>query len=214
MNKKFEFFYQQLQFYRERKKLSKSKLGNLIEKSASYIRLLENHKYTPPTYNICQQLGLILELSPLEIECFYRAAFIERLGTNIEFYEQLYNAIPSIKHSRPVSQNETISSALISIADINKEIIYVNDTFHKVTGFNRKEVIGKTHSILKSGYHSSEFFKNLHYTVTKGHIWQSKIRNKSKNQKTFNCNMEIVPIKSQSGNIEKYIGIQNLIQTF
>tara|TARA_B100001113_G_scaffold352847_1_gene355332 strand:+ start:1203 stop:1826 length:624 start_codon:yes stop_codon:yes gene_type:complete len=206
MNQNLDLFSNQLQFYRERKKISKSNLGNLIGKSASYIRLLERHQYRPPTYDICQQLSLILELSPLEKESFLRAAFIERLGNNIEFYNELNSNCHSLENFK----NEL---TMVSIANQKKKIIYVNDTFCKVTGFKKEEAIGETHAIINSGHHSTLFFKTLHDTIRSGNIFKATIKNKSKNQTIFTTNMEIVPMKAKCGDIEKYIGIQKIIKT-
>ena len=212
MNQSTKLFAQQLQFYRERKKISKSKLGELISKSASYIRLLEKHQYTPPTFNICQQLSVILELSPLEIEHFFRAAFIERLGTNLDFYEALTTSFPERGGSTKV-QNQISSLTMVSVTNKKKKIIYVNDTFCKVTEFDKEEALGETHAIINSGHHSPAFFENLHETISSGNIFKATIKNKSKSKRVFTANMEIVPMKAQSGEIEKYIGIQNIIKS-
>ncbi|MDZ7817225.1 MAG: PAS domain S-box protein [Aliarcobacter sp.] len=51
------------------------------------------------------------------------------------------------------------SDNLIVITDKNRKIIYVNESFEKVTGYKREETLGKDPSILKSGKLSNEFYQ-------------------------------------------------------
>ena len=60
----------------------------------------------------------------------------------------------------------------VIITKPNGKIQYVNSRFENSTGYSSTEVIGKNPSILKSGKHNPELYKNLWETI---HSWQSEL---------------------------------------
>jgi YesN/AraC family two-component response regulator len=57
------------------------------------------------------------------------------------------------------------SSTIISKTDIDGNITYVNDKFCTITGYNRAELIGKSHNILKYKDNPDEFYKDMWRTI-------------------------------------------------
>lgn len=100
------------------------------------------------------------------------------------------------------------SFSSIVITDSNACIEYVNPGFSKLTGYNPEEVIGKNPKMLKSGHHSSEFYKDMWDTLLKGNPWLGNIRNKDKNGKLFWEETIITPIINSEGKIFKYAAIK------
>ena len=73
-------------------------------------------------------------------------------------------------------------SVLISRADKDGKITYVNQKFTNVSGYNLEEVIGKDHKIVNSGQHPKKFWKEMyHTTLFDKKIWNQIITNKNKN---------------------------------
>ena len=73
------------------------------------------------------------------------------------------------------------TAVLVSRADANGNITYVNEKFEKVSGWKLKEVLGKNHNIVNSGIHDKEFWANMYQTtVSDKLIWNAVITNKSK----------------------------------
>jgi len=83
--------------------------------------------------------------------------------------------------------------AVVSITNTEGDITYVNDNFVEASGYERRELIGKNHRIIKSDEHSLEFFTKLWGTISRGNIWQGDIRNVSKNGKNTWFHSTIVP---------------------
>jgi PAS domain S-box-containing protein len=103
------------------------------------------------------------------------------------------------------------SSAIVSISDKNGSIIYVNDNFLKISGYQRAELIGAQHNIVKSGYHPDAFFKDMWRCIAKGKIWRGEIRNKSKNGEYYWVDTYIVPLLDEKGKPYQYISIRSNI---
>ncbi|MTI20214.1 PAS domain S-box protein, partial [Fulvivirga sp. RKSG066] len=100
------------------------------------------------------------------------------------------------------------SAALVSITNTEDVIIYVNDRFCNITGYTQEELVGKRHSILRSGYHDEVFLKNIRKTVRKGEIWHGEIKNKRKSGEYFWVDTYVVPFKNEEGEIIKYVYIR------
>jgi PAS domain S-box-containing protein len=104
---------------------------------------------------------------------------------------------------------ESLNSAgLVSITDPKGIIIYVNDAFCKISGYNEQELLGQDHRILKSGKQTDALFKNLWSTISSKKVWRGQICNKKKNGSYFWVNATIVPFLDDYGKIEKYVAIR------
>ncbi|MDP3882087.1 MAG: PAS domain-containing protein [Nanoarchaeota archaeon] len=101
-----------------------------------------------------------------------------------------------------------LSAAIVSETDLQGKIIYVNDNFVKTFGYKKEEIIGKTHNILNSQFHSEEFFKDLWRTLKKGRIWRGMIRNVAKNGECIWLDSAIMPIFNKKGKPVKYMSIR------
>jgi PAS domain S-box-containing protein len=79
------------------------------------------------------------------------------------------------------NENFIDSSALISKADAKGRISYVNKKFTEVSGWTLEDALGKNHSIVSSGTHPKEFWKNMYKTVIKDKkIWNAICVNRTK----------------------------------
>ena len=85
-------FKELLKSNREQAGVSVSQLAKGIEKSEGYIRKIENYGYTPPTYAICNRMVSILGLTDTNREQFMKQAFLERIHTEMDFFEEVGGA--------------------------------------------------------------------------------------------------------------------------
>jgi PAS domain S-box-containing protein len=98
-----------------------------------------------------------------------------------------------------VSQNSTV------ITDNRGSIIWVNKAFTNLTGYTFEEAINKNPRILKSGIHSTEFYKNLWDTINSGNAWSGEITNKKKNGSIYHEKLLISPVVDANNNITNFI---------
>jgi PAS domain S-box-containing protein/diguanylate cyclase (GGDEF)-like protein len=96
-------------------------------------------------------------------------------------------------------------SSLVSRTDHNGVITYVNESFEKVSGYSKKEIIGQTHSLFKHPDTPKSQFQNLWNTIHNGEIWKGILKNKRKNGESYYASLTIIPIKNKEGEILRYI---------
>ncbi|MCE0744207.1 EAL domain-containing protein [Acetobacter sicerae] len=116
-----------------------------------------------------------------------------------------------IPDSDPVEQNirflwSAIDEVLIvAITDVNGVITHVNERFCEISGYSKHELLGHTHRILNSGYHSQDFFRHLYATIKTGKIWRGKICNRAKDGSLYWVATTIIPRKDEHGKILSYV---------
>lgn len=101
------------------------------------------------------------------------------------------------------------SSSAVIITDVNGNIDYVNDTFTKLTGYSKEEVIGENPRFLKSGYTAKETYKELWEKILAGENWEGEFLNKRKDGTLYWEYARISPVKNENGVITNFIGIKD-----
>ncbi len=99
-------------------------------------------------------------------------------------------------------------AAVVAITDSHGTIVEVNDHFCHLSQYSREELIGQTHRIVNSGYHSQHFFRQMWATITQGEIWKGEIRNQAKDGSHYWVNTTIVPFMDEEGQPFQYLAIR------
>ncbi len=98
--------------------------------------------------------------------------------------------------------------AIVSITDAKRNITYVNDKFCEITGFEREELLGHNHRIIRSHGHSPEFYENMRNTLSAGQVWSGVIKNRNKEGSDYWVESTIVPQLDKNGIPLRYISVQ------
>lgn len=98
-------------------------------------------------------------------------------------------------------------AAKVSITDAVGNITYVNDQFCAMSKYSKQELIGKTYKVVKSGFHTREFFADLWNTVKRGQVWKGEVQNRAKDGSYYWVNTTIVPFLDDEGNPSQYFAI-------
>ncbi len=98
--------------------------------------------------------------------------------------------------------------AIVSITDLNGNITYANQKFIDISQYSFDELIGQNHRILKSGYHSESFYKEIWQTIVQGQVWNGEIQNRAKDGSFYWVASTIVPMMSEQGKPKQYISIR------
>ncbi|MCK6604070.1 MAG: PAS domain S-box protein [Ignavibacteriaceae bacterium] len=100
------------------------------------------------------------------------------------------------------------SPVSIVITDAAGNIEYANKFFCSITGYSQQDVVGSNPNILRSGYMSDEFYKDMWNSISSGNIWRGEILNKKRNGKLFWENSVIAPIVNESNIITHYVAVK------
>ncbi|PWQ94748.1 diguanylate cyclase domain-containing protein [Leucothrix arctica] len=101
--------------------------------------------------------------------------------------------------------------AIVSTTDKNGLITSVNRKFVDITGYSRKELIGKTHNMIRTNIYSPTFFKEMWETITQGKVWRGELCNLNKKGEEYWVSASIVPCLDDHGKPERYIAIRTEI---
>ncbi len=83
--------------------------------------------------------------------------------------------------------------SLVSMADKQGNITYVNKKFSSISGYSEAELIGKKHSLLNSNNQPKSYWHEMHKTVLAGNIWHDEVRNRAKDGHYYWVDTTIVP---------------------
>ncbi|NRA20905.1 MAG: response regulator [Oceanospirillaceae bacterium] len=98
--------------------------------------------------------------------------------------------------------------SLVSMADKQGKITYVNEKFCEISGYTKEELLGEKHSLLNSGNQPKEYWKSMHKRVLDGEIWHDEVRNKAKDGHYYWVDTTIVPYFDQHNNMNGFTSIR------
>jgi PAS domain S-box-containing protein len=102
--------------------------------------------------------------------------------------------------SRVVEQ----SPSMVVITDTAGKIEYVNPQFTEITGYAAVDALGKSPHLLKSGQHSSAYYRDLWDRILDGREWRGEIVNRKKNGESYWELASISPIRNAEGTITHF----------
>ncbi|MBI5372154.1 MAG: PAS domain-containing protein [Sphingobacteriales bacterium] len=100
-------------------------------------------------------------------------------------------------------------SSIVDVSDAAGNIQFANDNFLQTTGYSMEELKGRGHNLLRSGYHSKEYYRHLWDTVLQGKVWRGEFRNKAKNGSFHWVDTTIVPFLNEEGKPFQFITIRS-----
>ena len=107
-------------------------------------------------------------------------------------------------------ENETAFAAMAEgavITDGDATILWVNDAFCRISGYERNEVVGSNPRMLKSGLHDSNFYAALWRQLSETGHWRGEIWNRRKNGEIFPEEISMQALRGPNGKIRRYISI-------
>ena len=102
-----------------------------------------------------------------------------------------------MKTNLPVTQVEVPfpkGRYLVSRTDLKGQITYTNETFVFVSGFDREELIGKNHNLIRHPDMPPAAFAWLWETIKEGRPWRGIVKNRCKNGDFYWVDALVVPV--------------------
>ena len=98
--------------------------------------------------------------------------------------------------------------AIVTEADSEGILTYVNDKFCEISGYTSSELTGSPFRIINSGVHNRGFWAEFWKTIRNNQVWQGEICNRAKDGSFFWVDAIVVPFPDSQGNVMKYVSIQ------
>jgi len=95
----------------------------------------------------------------------------------------------------------------VMLTDVQGVIQYVNPAFETATGYGRREVLGQTPRLFKSGEHSDQFFNDLWGQLREGRSFQGTIVNRKKTGELYWVEQTITPIRDGAGDLTHFVSV-------
>ncbi len=96
----------------------------------------------------------------------------------------------------------------VIITDRDRNIIFVNAGFEKISGYKRREVLGRKPKFLRSGRHDASFYRKMHETIYGGRTWKGDIINRGRNNRRYIVEATISPVFDEQGAITHFVSVR------
>lgn len=92
------------------------------------------------------------------------------------------------------------------ITDAKSNILKINHSFTRITGFTSEEALGRKMNLLKSGIHDDSFYREMWRSIEDNGAWQGEIWNRRKNGEIYPEWLTITAVKDANGIVSHYVG--------
>ncbi len=144
---------------------------------------------------------------------FSRPLTLRLHSKNNDEYTHLYDEVNSMLEKMDKAQT-TLKLAAVAfetqngmlITDAKENILNVNQSFINITGFTKKEAIGNTPAILKSGLQDKAFYETMQNVLEEKHYWSGEIYNKHKSGRIYPELLTIQVVLDHEGEVIYKVG--------
>ncbi|MFC6687000.1 PAS domain S-box protein [Jhaorihella thermophila] len=98
--------------------------------------------------------------------------------------------------------------AIVSLSDANGIITDVNQRFVEVSGFTREEIVGQSHSILRTELVPPETYEEMWATLRRGEIWSGELANRRKDGGVWWVQTTVAPRFDAKGRIRGFVSVR------
>jgi len=118
--------------------------------------------------------------------------------------ERLKNLLASALHA---------TEDAVMIANLNAEIVFVNQAFERQTGYQFEEISGRTPQFLQAGNNRIMVQKKILSRLARGEHCQITLTSRHKDGHLYYSAQTITPLKDDSGNTHHYVSISKDVTT-
>ncbi|MDB2562903.1 ATP-binding protein, partial [Sulfurimonas sp.] len=115
-------------------------------------------------------------------------------------------------HERTTKLNKSLTlfgdNVISSSTDTKGKITYVSQAFCDISGYTKKELLGKSHAIIRHPDTPTKLYKDLWTTVQNKEAWYGEIQNLKKDGTPYWVRASIIPNLNTQNNIIGYTSIR------
>lgn len=95
----------------------------------------------------------------------------------------------------------------IMVTNENGIILSVNESFIRITGFEREEAVGQTPRLLKSNHQDPAFYKKMWQSLKEQGVYEGELWNRRKSGEAFLVWQSISAVRDAEGTITRYVAL-------
>jgi len=115
-----------------------------------------------------------------------------------------------MRNNQPVTQREYVfpeGATLMSTTDTQSYIRYANEAFVEVSGFEREEILGQPHNLVRHPDMPQEAFADMWATLKAGQSWTALVKNRRKNGDHYWVRANATPVE-RNGQVTGYMSVR------
>ena len=115
-----------------------------------------------------------------------------------------------MRNTGPVTQREFViddGATLVSTTDLKSRITYCNPGFVAVSGYERDELIGQPHNLIRHPDMPAEAFRDMWATLESGQPWTALVKNRRKNGDHYWVRANVTPV-IENGRVTGYMSVR------
>lgn len=119
-----------------------------------------------------------------------------------------------IKYAKELKWQENIKKILsnpfeaLVLTDVQKQILWVNNGFVKMTGFKSREAIGRTPSFLQGKGTNQDKQQLFRQKLSEDQNFTLTINNYRKNGEEYECKVDIFPLHNHNDQISHFLALE------
>ena len=117
-----------------------------------------------------------------------------------------------MRKNTPVTHQEKTfeqNVKLVSTTDLNGNIVHCNDAFIDISGFEKSELIGSPHNIVRHPDMPQEAFQVMWETLKQGKAWMGLVKNRCKNGDFYWVDAYVTPVM-EAGKVIGYESVRTV----
>jgi len=99
-------------------------------------------------------------------------------------------------------------NVITSTTDLSGRISSASQAFCDISGYSKKELLGKNHNIVRHSDMPSEIYKDLWETIKSGKVWNGELLNKRKDGTSYWVDTTITPQYDSAGKLYSFTAIR------
>jgi diguanylate cyclase (GGDEF)-like protein/PAS domain S-box-containing protein len=125
----------------------------------------------------------------------------------VSYQKEITQAVWDHKQAQFLASVVNQVDQMVVVTDLRGDIVYVNDSFLKQTGYDKEFVMHRSINFIRSGKHTQSFYADIWQTILQDKSYHGTLINKRKNGELYFEQKTITPIKNEDGDVEFFVSI-------
>jgi len=127
------------------------------------------------------------------------------VGGIVIFADDVSERVENERRLRLAASVFTYAREGITITDTEGTILDVNDSFTRITGYSRDEVVGRNPRLLKSGIQGRDFYERMWQSLRVDGQWSGEVWNRAKSGNIYAEHLTVNAIRDPNGKVLQYV---------